>query len=45
LSFENDLLPTLIASLTQKYWCAKLHYEICAHHQYNHNSPVSIIRV
>jgi hypothetical protein len=32
LSFENDLPPTLIASLTQKYWCAYLQSRICVHH-------------
>jgi hypothetical protein len=45
--FENDLLPRKkdFASLTQKYWCAYLHSEICVHHQYIHNFPISIIMV
>jgi hypothetical protein len=28
-NFKNGLPPTLIASLTQKYWRAYLHSEIC----------------
>jgi hypothetical protein len=43
--FENDLPPTLIASLTQKYWRAYLQSRICIHHQYIHNSHISIIMV
>jgi hypothetical protein len=44
---ENDLLlkKKLFASLTQKYWRAYLHSGICIHHQYIHNSPISIIMV
>jgi hypothetical protein len=36
--FENDLPPTFIASLTQKYWRANLHSGICIHCWYIHNS-------
>jgi hypothetical protein len=43
--FKNDLLPTLIASLTHKYWHAYIHSRICVHRQYIHNSPISIIMV
>jgi hypothetical protein len=34
---KNDLLPTLFASLTQKYWRAYFHSGICVHHLYIHN--------
>jgi hypothetical protein len=43
--FKNNLLPTLFASLTQKYWRAYLHSRICVHHRYIHNSHISIIMV
>jgi hypothetical protein len=31
ICFKNDLLPTLFASLTQKYWRVYLHSGICIH--------------
>jgi hypothetical protein len=43
--FKNDLLPTVFASLTHKYWRAYLHSGICVHHRYIHNSYISIVMV
>jgi hypothetical protein len=45
LFFKNNLPPTLIASLIHKYWHAYIHSGLCIHHQYIHNSPISIIMV
>jgi hypothetical protein len=40
--FQKWFATKKFASPTQKYWCAYLHSRICIHHQYIHNSPISI---